>query len=177
MSKEQSEEHRVFWEAFCVESHPRLVCYACTLSNGDVGAANDLTQAAILRVLQYAPDPAPIVNHLSYLTRILRNIWIDSRRPKETSLEDLLETDPNHPALIIPSDIAAILEDRESFEQKLGPLSQELLITLVMRLEGFSFEEIAAYLNEKVSKTKFRWYTFLKRLHKRVKRLKENGRD
>ena len=178
MAKEKSEENRAFWEEFCVKSQPRLLSYARALTNGDVSSANDLVQTTILRVLKYCPDPEPVGNHLAYLVNVLRNSFFDSLRvPKNTSLEDLLDTDPNHPAIVRPADIVEILEGRELFEKVLGPMSHELRITLVMRLEGYSWQEIADYLGEDVSKTKFRWYTFLKRLHKRVKRLKENGRD
>jgi len=81
--------------------------------------------------------------------------------------EEVLEQNPNHPDIVRSPDIVAILGSPELFEQVLDPKNSELLTTLIMRLEERSWQEIADYLGERVSNTKFRWYAFLERINQR----------
>jgi RNA polymerase sigma-70 factor (ECF subfamily) len=173
--RQRRKQHRRYWDAFCAQCYPTIVSYTRSLANGDAWESEDLAQATVLRVLKYSPDPNGISNPLSYLRRVAHNLWVDSLANfKPDSLDELLEADPNNSALRVPTDIATLLEDGEELIARLGPLTSELLTTLRMRLEGYSWEEIAAVLNEPVSRTKFRWYTFLKQVHARARRQRGN---
>lgn len=160
-------EYLGFWERFCIDSYLAIVNYARTLVNGDLSAAEDLAQMTIYRVLKYAPNPEGIKNRLAYVLTITKRIWIDSRKPKEVSIDELLESDPNNPALVGKSDLAAIFERNEDFERQIGPLTPESNTILLMRLRGFTWQEIADALGESISKTKFRWSAVLQRIHER----------
>lgn len=168
MSKKQ--DSRTFWSEFLVKVYQLLVNYARTLTC-DPSLAEDLAQATVARVLHYVPEPDAIQDHLSYLKRVSKNLFLDSKKkPTETSLDELLEAHPDHPALKDPTNVFADLEHQVDLRTAFEPSTPELIITLEMLVDGCTWEEIAAALNEPVWRTKFRWYAAIKRIQDRLRR-------
>jgi RNA polymerase sigma factor (sigma-70 family) len=165
----QRSKYHAFWSDFSVKVFRLIVAYARTLTC-DPSLAEDLAQATVLRVLYYLPEPDSIQDHLSYLKRMAKNLFLDSRKkPIDTSLDELLEANPDHPALKDPTNVFENLEHKEDLRTIFEPSTPELIITLEMLVDGCTWEEIAAALNEPVWRTKFRWYSAIKRVHDRLR--------
>ena len=164
-------KYQAFWEEFSVKVYQLIVAYARTLTC-DPSLAEDLAQATVARVLHYLPEPDSIQDHLSYLKRTSKNLFLDSRKKKPidtTSLDELREQNPEHPALRDPSNVFEGLEHKEELRSALEPSTPELIITLEMLIDGFTWEEIAVVLNESVWRSKVRWYTAIKRIQNRLR--------
>jgi DNA-directed RNA polymerase specialized sigma24 family protein len=161
-------QHRRFWERLCVEFYQLLVSQARTLAAGDLRLAEDIAQTTVVRVLRYSPNPSAIANPGAYLRRVVRNVWNDSKQASEVSLEDLSEDERSQPIFIVEPEILSVLENLEHLEQLPAKLSPELIVTLQLRGEGYTWEETAKALDEKVSRTKFRWYRFVENIHRRL---------
>lgn len=162
MSKKQ--DRRTFWSEFSVRVYQLIVDYARILTC-DPSLAEDLAQATVARVLYYLPEPDAIQDHLSYLKRISKNLFLDSRKkPIDTSLDELLEANPDHPALRDPTNVFADLERMEELRTAFEPSTPELIFTMEKLIAGWIWEQIAAALDEPVWRTKFRWYSAIKRI-------------
>lgn len=159
-----------FWRRCIAEKYLMILAYARVLVNGDISRAEDLAQTVAVRVLTYLPDHREIRNLTYFLRRITKNAWISSRRPTEVGLDDLIESDLDNPALIVPPDILKKLEDEEFLKPKPGPSSDKLRLTLELLGQGYAFEEIATILGEKPNQTKYRYYKYLQLLRERFAR-------
>jgi RNA polymerase sigma factor (sigma-70 family) len=147
-----------FWAKTIEDSNERLMSFARRLSNGRVYDAEDLTQETACRALTYSRNPEEIRNPLSYLLRMMRNIWIDKWAKENTanveSLDDLLSTG-RHP--IVEPVAQRLLENEElqhDMSVKQGPLDSREKLLLELYLKGFKCKEIADKLNENVRLTR-----------------------
>ena len=164
--RKRRNQYRPFWEQWCIEFYQLIFSYARTLTNGDSSLARDIVQGAVLRALKYSPNPKGIKDPACYIRRIARNVWIDSKRPPEVSLDELSKGDTANPILAVEPDIHPALENEENLQalrDKLGPLTPKLELTFQRRCEEWTWEEIAVALDEPVSRTKFRWYSLIKK--------------
>ena len=164
--RKRRKQHHSVWEQWCIEFYQLILSYSRTLTNGDSSYARDIAQGTVLRALKYSPNPKGIKDPASYLRRMARNVWIDSKRPPEDSLDKLSRDDPANPVLTVEPDIHPALENEEHLQilrDKLGLLPPKLALTFQLRCEDRTWEEIAAALDEPVSRTKFRWYSLIKK--------------
>ena len=169
VDREQRNKYQAFWAEFSVKVYQLIVAYARTLTC-DPSLAEDLAQATVARVLHYLPEPDSIQDKVAYLKRISKNLFLDSRKkPTDTSLDELLEANPDHPALKDPTNVFEDLEHKEDLRTAFEPGTPELIITLEMLIDGYTWEEIATALNESVWRTKFRWYGAIKRIQDRLR--------
>ena len=166
----EARKNDAFWRRCIAEKYLMILNYARVLVNGDLSKAEDLAQIVAVRVLTYLPDHREIRNLTHFLRRITKNAWISSRKPTEVGLEDLTESDPDNPALIVPPDILKKLENEEFLKPKPGPSTDKLRVTLELMGQGYTFEEIAAILGEKPNQTKYRYYKYLQMLRERLAR-------
>ena len=178
MSKKQTDkevdpkprsQYRAFWEELCVKLYQLIVAYARTLTC-DQSQAEDLAQATVARVLHYLPEPDPIKDKLSYLKRTSKNLFLDSRRkPNDASLDELAESQPNHPALLDPTNVFATLEQQESLRSAFSSATPNLIKTGEMLSQGNTWDEIAAALNEPVWRAKLHWYAEVTRIQDQLR--------
>ena len=74
-----------------------------------------------------------------------KHLFLDSlRKSKDSSLDELVESQPDHPALRVPTNIPEILEQQEFLKNALSPRTPELIVTLEMLSQGYTWDEIAA---------------------------------
>ena len=121
---------------------------------------------------------------MPYLWTVVKRVWMAQQlrlsATRTERLEDLdIEELESLPAVRVEPEIQMALE-REDFllelKAKLGPLSLEESALVELRLEGHSFDEIAARLGEDVKRTRFRWAKFIARQRYRLSRAKAKAR-
>lgn len=140
---EPRSQYRAFWEELCVKLYQLIVAYARTLTC-DPSQAEDLAQATVARVLHYLPEPDPIKDKLSYLKRTSKNLFLDSRKKSnDASLDELVESQPNHPALLDPTNQFETLEQPESRRTPFSSATPNLIKTGEILSHGNTWEEIA----------------------------------
>jgi RNA polymerase sigma factor (sigma-70 family) len=151
-------QYSPFWGKTLEDFHERLMSYARRLANGRVYDAEDLLQETACRTLIYSPNPGTIRNPLSYLLRMMRNIWIDKWARENTanveSLEDLINSG-RHP--IVEPVVQRVLENEElrvEMGAKQGPLTPREKLLLELYLRGYKCKDIADKLNENVRLTR-----------------------
>lgn len=158
---------RRYWAKALRDNSVPLRNCARRLYNGDDTKAQDLTQLLSARILGYLPKPNSIRSSKLYLFRTLINIWKDSKPPAdELSLEDIVTQVVQIPALAVDFRIQANLELRDIVKRvvrEMAPTHPELGIILIMRLEGYTFEQINAYLGRDPEFSQFVWRRFVNR--------------
>ena len=173
-----------FWEKAYTENFATLCARACrNLTNGNSFEAEDMVSEAFLRVIRYAPDPAPIRNVVSYLWTVVRRVWtaeqISPTNARTDHLEDFsLKELETIASVRVEPEILSVLERNDfllELKTKLGPISLEENTLIQLRLDGFSLEEIAEALDEDVKRTRFRWYKFIQRQRYRLRKDKERA--
>lgn len=152
------EQYRPFWGGAFEEFDQRLRSYARRLANGRDSDAEDLVQETACRALIYAKNPAEIKSPLSYLLRMMRNVWTDKWARENVanleSLDDLLCTGRD-PA--VESDVQRILESKELKEEmgtRQGPLTPRERLLLELYMSGCKCKDIAEQLGENVRLTR-----------------------
>jgi len=146
---------------------------------GNEADARDLSQEAFLRVYRALRRVEPGAPLESWLYRIVSNLHIDllRKRPRVRmeSLDVPVET-PRGAVLREFPDLAsspeAILEREQldgAIQRALGTLSEELRLVVVLSdIEGFSYEEIAAFLRVPLGTVKSRLHRARQILQQRL---------
>lgn len=153
---------RRFWKRVVANRYEKILEIARRFTR-NISDAQDLAQTVILRLLQYAPKPARIINIDAYIFTSTKHAFLDSQRHSQREVvfsdlkkDDLPETgvlDPNINTFLATCDIKALEQKAESNEAK-------LLQTKILIGARFKLPEIAILLNEPVRRTRFRWYKY-----------------
>jgi len=149
-----------FWSEAYENHFDRLCAYMCrNLTRGNRTEAEDVVSEAFLRAMRYTKCPEDITNFFRYLWTTARRIFILKRRAEKDrnieSLDDVLaaERDP-----VAEPEVFRILESKEFEEQmavRQGSLSSREKQLLVLHLQGYSCDEIAAALDEDAHLTRY----------------------
>jgi len=125
------------------DRHKRRVYLACKVFLQDANAAEDATQETFLRAFQN-------LNRFSgghfgaWLTRIARNVCIDAwrrrRRQAETGEEHLVSVGDKHSL----EDAAAMRAAAAKLREEMAKLPEHQRRCLELKIEGHSYEEMAA---------------------------------
>lgn len=169
--------NEAFWAQAYADNFSRLCSRANRrLTAGNFAEAEDTVSEAFVRVMKYRPDPGAIKNVGSYLWTTVKRVWASQQVRLRTSrtqhLEDMNTDEIESLAAVqIAPEILTLLDQEEirnQFRLRLGPLSlrEETLVDL--RRQEYSFEEIAAQLNEDVKFTRFRWNKLIARQRRRI---------
>lgn len=168
------------WEKAYTENFASLCARARrTLTKGNSFAAEDAVSDAFLRISSKNPDA--ITSPASYWWTTIKRVWLDQQTGLSVSNTDYLEdmspeAVENLAAVRVEPEVIKNLEREESWRAmrlKLGPLTLTEQKLVRGRLEGYSFEEIAAQLGEDVKRTRFRWYKL--RARQRCRMSKDSG--
>lgn len=173
-SEKPIDQYRPFWEKACEEFLSRLTLSAHRLTNNRIYDAEDLVQETICRALSYNRNPKEISNTLSYLLRMMRNVWIDKWVKENTarteSLDDALSAGI-HP--VIEPTIIRTLENEElqnKIQSRQVGLTHRERLLLTMYVNGYTAKEIAEKLNEDVRLTRSDLNALIAKVRYRLKR-------
>jgi len=125
------------------DRHKRRVYLACKVFLQDANAAEDATQETFLRAFQNLNGFSG--GHFgAWLTRIARNVCIDAwrrrRRQAETGEEHLVSVGDKHSL----EDAAAMRAAAARLREEMAKLPEHQRRCLELKIEGHSYEEMAA---------------------------------
>ena len=125
------------------DRHKRRVYLACKVFLQDASAAEDATQETFLRAFQNLNGFSG--GHFgAWLTRIARNVCIDAwrrrRRQAETGEEHLVSVGDKHSL----EDAAAMRAAAAKLREEMAKLPEHQRRCLELKIEGHSYEEMAA---------------------------------
>ena len=125
------------------DRHKRRVYLACKVFLQDANAAEDATQETFLRAFQNLNGFSG--GHFgAWLTRIARNVCIDAwrrrRRQAETGEEHLVGVGDKHSL----EDAAAMRASAAKLREEMAKLPEHQRRCLELKIEGHSYEEMAA---------------------------------
>lgn len=167
----QNPRYRRFWDKVCTEKYPAILNMARYLTAGNEDRARDLAQTVVWRILHYCPPPATVTNVPGYLFRITKNAWRDSLQAvNELSLTELEKNSSMPQPVSLEARLLRELERERTlraFVLSEESETEKLLQTLELRLQGFTFLDIARLLQEGVSQTRYRWYKHRANLRRR----------
>jgi RNA polymerase sigma factor (sigma-70 family) len=175
------EQYRPFWGNAFEEFDQRLRSYAHRLANGRAYDAEDLVQETACRALIYARNPAEIRNPLSYLLRMMRNVWTDKWARENVanteSLDDLLSTGRDPVVEPVVQRILESMELQEEMGARQGPLNAREKLLLELHMKGYKTKEIAAELGENVRLTRSDLNAVKAKVRYRIARSKATAQD
>jgi len=125
------------------DRHKRRVYVACKVFLQDASAAEDATQEAFLRAFQNL-DKFSGGNFVAWVMRIAKNVCIDVWRSRhrhpETGEEDLAAMSDGQSL----ENVAALRVAADRLRQELAKLPEQQRRCLELKIEGHSYEEMAA---------------------------------
>lgn len=150
------------WEPICTSFYAALLTAAQYLLHhhtyrGFTYTADDLANAAVIRVLRYCPDPSLIENKRAYLLKILKMTWYDLLRMEmEVNMVSVDESENESSALQLPDlspGIQGVLERKEliqTIKNDPGPLTSRETTMFKLFLEDKDCYEISEIMDEDV---------------------------
>ena len=170
-----------FWAKIYQDNYTPLCSRARRqLTKGNSTEAEDAVSEAFIRVMRYAQNPQGIRNPLPYLWTVIRRVWAAQHAHPSTAMTDRLddldiESLESLQYTRVEPEVLEVLEKEDFIRElklRLGPLTLEEVNLLELRLENYSWEEIASRLGEDANCSRFRWYKFIARQRYRLAREK-----
>lgn len=171
-SEAQTIANATFWEETYTRHFQKLCSRASRkLTRGRMAEAEDIVSDTLMRVMLTKDNATEITYPLQYLWTAVQRAWFSqqarSKAVKTAQLEDLtMKTLEKLPSLKLQPKVFETL-DREDARHALmcgfGPMSIQERTIVEMRLEGYSFAEIADKLGENIKTTRLRWRNMIMR--------------
>lgn len=170
-------QHALYWTKACEDFMQRLIAFAMKLANGRSYDADDLVQETVLHALNCSKDPGEVKNHLGYLLRIMRNIWITTWHKEGTAIKESLDEPQDTKVLknqpTVAPEVFRILRNEELAEAMrviLGTLAPREKSLLKLYLQGYKCKEIAEIVNEDVRLTRSDLNAVRTKVQQRIKK-------
>ena len=161
-----------FWEQTYTRNFQKLCDRASRkLTRGRRAEAEDIVSDTFMKVMLTKDNTNEIGHPLQYLWIAIQHAWFSQQaRPeiaKTARLEDMpMRTLEKLPSVKIEPKVLETLEREDSLHAlmcKFGPMSVKERKMVQLRLEGYSFSEIAGELNEDLKTTRLRWRNMILR--------------
>ena len=161
-----------FWQEAYSRNFQKLCSRACrTLTRGRMAEAEDIVSETFMKVMLTKDDASEISHPLQYLWTAIQRAWFSQQARRDVAnteqLEDMtMKTLDKLAGVKLEPKILETLEREESLHAlmcKFGPMSLNERTIVTMRLEGYSFSEIAAELGEDLKTTRLRWRNMILR--------------
>lgn len=155
-----------FWEQTYTRNFDKLCARASRkLTRGRMAEAEDIVSDTFMKVMLAKHDASQIKHPLQYLWIAIKHAWVSqqARRQvvKTVRLEDMsMKTLEKLPGMKLEPKVLQTLESQaalHAMQCRLGPTSLSERTIVRMRLEGYSFRDIAEELGEDLKKTRLRW--------------------
>lgn len=161
-----------FWEQTYTRTFEKLCARAShKLTRGCRAEAEDIVSDTFLKVM-LAKDNANQIKHpLQYLWIAIKHAWVSQQTRQEVGktvrLEDMtMKALEKLASVKLEPKVLQTLESEDALHAmhcKLGPTSIKERTMVGMRLEGYSFSEIAEELGEDLKTTRLRWRNMILR--------------
>jgi RNA polymerase sigma factor (sigma-70 family) len=161
-----------FWEQTYTRNFEKLCARASRkLTRGRMAEAEDIVSDTFMNVM-LSKDNAREINHpLQYLWVAIKRAWVSQQALLEnlntTHIEDIsMKTLEKLASVKLEPKVLQSLESQDALHAmrcKLGPTSLKERTIVEMRLEGYSFSEIAEELGEDLKTTRLRWRNMILR--------------
>ena len=179
-NQNQRTQFRPFWEEALHDFSQPLSSFARKLAIGKTYDSQDLLQETNFRTLKYSPNPEKVKAPLSYLFRMMQNIAADWNKkinaPNMSSLDDpsgaralQAQLPPIQPKVLRTMENAGLLVELRIAASRLNKRERRLL---AMRLQDYTWDEIAATLQESVGSVKTDWHRLLAKLRYHIKKMR-----
>lgn len=161
-----------FWEETYSRNFQKLCSRACRkLTRGRMAEAEDIVSDTFVKIMLAGNDAGEIRHPLQYLWTAIQHAWFSQQARRDVvsteQLEDMtMKTLDKLASVKLEPKVLEMLEREESLQAlmcKFGPMSLPERTMVTMRLEGYSFSEIAAELGEDLKTTRLRWRNMILR--------------
>jgi RNA polymerase sigma factor (sigma-70 family) len=148
-----------FWEQ-AYKNHYKPLCSRARrrLTDGDADEAEDVISEAFMRAMRYVRLPEVIVNLRGYLWTTAKHVLFAKRARENTkhmdSLDQMRESGFD---IAVEPEVFRVLDNeeyRDTMSVRLGPLNDREKQLLVLHLQGYTCDEIAATMGEDVRVTR-----------------------
>jgi DNA-directed RNA polymerase specialized sigma24 family protein len=161
-----------FWEQTYTRNFDKLCARANRkLTRGRMAEAEDIVSDTFMKVMLAKDNASQIKHPLQYLWIAIKHAWVSQQGRREVvktvRLEDMtMKTLEKLPGVKLEPKVLQTLESQDALHAmrcKLGPTSLKEKTMAEMRLEGYSFSEIAEELGEDLKTTRLRWRNMILR--------------
>lgn len=161
-----------FWEETYSRNFKKLCSRASRrLTRGRMAEAEDIVSDTFMKVMLTKENPGEIDHPLQYLWKAIQRAWFSQQARREAGstahLEDMsMKALEKLPGVKLEPKVLKTLECEEALQAmmcKFGPMSLKERTMVQMRVEGFSFTEIAKELGEDLKTTRLRWRNMILR--------------
>jgi RNA polymerase sigma factor (sigma-70 family) len=184
--KDDRENRMIMWGQILISLQATLIGFAQGLTKGDIYWAEDLVGETTYRILKYTPDPLEIEDYRSYLSRILKNIWIDQWKKRKGVLMHSIDDETNTGLIselpaIEPTALRILENEALKNDPKIKIVTAKLKPderkVLMLHLEDYNCKEIAGILNLDLYYVKYVLNAVRAKIRYRVEKISKDNKD